>query len=226
MDFVTLIIIIILIGCALALILVPVWQSQQQLPETTTQTTQPFANRLHEYNLRYETTLANIKELMFDYEVGKISTDDYQALLKASKLEAAKTRQQIDHFTTGVEAANQFALDAKAEMMIKQAQTTSATDETAVINAVEAELKRLKATKIKKGELSCLNCGQPHQPHDAFCAGCGETIASPTSSKQISVVSCPNCGQDVQANDVFCAKCGQSLGPSSPTNNPAKLYLS
>ncbi|MDM8527245.1 zinc ribbon domain-containing protein [Anaerolineales bacterium HSG24] len=225
MDIVTLITIIILISIALALIIMPVWQWQE--PEIIVeQSADPLANTLDEYHLRYEIVLTNIKELMFDYEVGKVSSDDYHAFLNTSKLEAAKIRQQIDHLTTGVNAANQFSLDAKAEMMIKQAKTTPVTDET-VIKVVETELKHLKETKIKAGELSCLNCGQPHQPDDAFCAGCGEAITLLESSKRDGNF-CPECGHLVQANDAFCAKCGQSIQQlSTPsTNNPVKLSLS
>ncbi len=90
MDATTTIIILILIGVALLLILYPLWR------QTRVRAVGPEGRTLAEYETRYQASLAAIKDLMFDYEMGKVDEQDYKVLLANLKAEAAQLRRQID----------------------------------------------------------------------------------------------------------------------------------
>ena len=108
MDHLSLILILALGVGVLLLIAYPLWQ--QTRPEAIFR-----ANRsgqtLAEYQARYQAALDSIRDLMFDYEMGKVSTEDYELLLHKTKLEAAQIRQQIDRLSQGQVSMIDPALD-------------------------------------------------------------------------------------------------------------------
>jgi hypothetical protein len=172
MDIFTFAVTLLLIIGALLLVMFPLWQ------HTISGTRQPansLTTTLDEFHLRYEVTLASIKELMFDYESGKISDEDYQYLLSQAKLEAAKIRQKIDHLTTGVEAANKFALDAKAELFINQAKREKKNRDGVLLGEIETEIEQIKKMRVPGGSF-CSKCGEACQPEDGFCMACGHRL--------------------------------------------------
>ena len=119
MDPITLTIIIslALVVGAFALIFYPLWQ--QTRPDAIFRVDRS-GQTLEEYQARYQATLASIKDLMFDYEMGKVSTEDYETLLQSTKLEAAQLRQQIDRLSQGVESAIDADLDREIETLVSQ----------------------------------------------------------------------------------------------------------
>lgn len=223
MDFLTLIIIVLLISGTLLLILYPLWQATQHQSFDPTDRVQQLQE---DYQARYEVTLANIKQLMLDYEAGKLSTADFDHLLEQTKLEAAKIRQQIDYLHEGVSAATEFALNAKAEMFIKQMKANLNEQPAHLLRQVEAEIDSLKSHPVDlPASLYCPHCGQPGQPGDAFCTACGQplTSQSPRPSKQQNF--CSQCGKTVQVDDAFCATCGATLQNSTaePANHATRV---
>ena len=216
MDALSPVIIVILIGGALALIFYPLWQ--QTRPKAIFRVNRP-GQTLEEYQARYQALLAAIKDLMFDYEMGKISTKDYENLLNRTKLEAAEIRRQIDHLehsTTGLDTA----LEAEIETLIAQLSHNFEADE-ALLGEVEAEIELLKDVKLDKqpatgladDRLTCPNCHKTIQPGDAFCAHCGQSLAELETEfeTEFNADACPKCGYSSQPDDVFCARCGANL---------------
>lgn len=208
MDILTLIISLALGLIVLVVILYPLWQRTR--PEAIFRVDRS-GQTLEEYQARYQAVLASIKDLMFDYEMGKVSTEDYEPLLTRSKLEAAEIRRHIDRLGQGQEAEIDPALETEIETLIAQLKSSHSNGNETMLREIEAEIEALKHISFTDAaaHFNCPNCGQPHEITDAFCSGCGRPLSEQLS--QISEDLCPECGQPVESDDVFCARCGTPL---------------
>ncbi len=72
-------------------------------------------HRLADLLQRKETVYANIKELDFDYHMGKLSEEDYQRLRAQYKAEAVEILQQIDRLQGKKVAARTIHASQAAE---------------------------------------------------------------------------------------------------------------
>jgi DNA-directed RNA polymerase subunit RPC12/RpoP len=166
---------------------------------------------LEEYQARYQATLTAIKDLMFDYEMGKVSTEDYDRLLAKSKLEAAEIRHQLDRLNHSAAANVAAALDVEIERLVAQLRQSQSPDGGALLREVDAEIELLKNIQLDPAEINeaaCPQCGQVFLPGDAFCAGCGQPLPDLTANE---AEVCPACGYPYQLGDAFCARCGLAL---------------
>jgi len=162
--------------------------------------------------------LASIKDLMFDYEMGKISADDYNSLLEKIKLEAAGVRREIDRLSHEANLDNiPLELDTEIEALIAQARQTPPADSKNLAKEVDTEIELLKTVHLAadndSNDLKCPHCGKSVQPGDAFCSGCGQALPALQAQQVDETDTCPQCGSQVEPNDVFCAKCGTPLNP-------------
>lgn len=201
MDAIAIAVSLLLIGLALSIILYPLWQQTQAEPFLEMNST---GQTIEELQARYEASLAAIKDLMFDYEMGKVSIEDYEGLLNRTKLEAARIRQQIDQLSASLTpVAVNPNLDGEIEKLIAQMrrQPAAAPDLQA---EVEAEIETLKHIQPELLVTSvCPDCGRAIRPGDAFCSGCGRAISQEDT--------CSQCGYAYQPGDAFCARCGATL---------------
>jgi len=213
MEPVTLIISLALVVGALAFIFYPLWQ--QTRPEAIIRVS-PAGQTLEEYEARYQAALASIKDLMFDYEMGKVSADDYETLLHRSKLEAAQIRRQIDRLNQGAESIANPALDAKIEALVSQMRGRQPNGNGTLLEEIDAEIETLKelAVASETDGPACPNCGRGYQAGDAFCTGCGQALPELTATDPGE--RCPECGSPIEADDAFCAKCGFTLTEDVP----------
>jgi DNA-directed RNA polymerase subunit RPC12/RpoP len=213
MEPVTLIISLTLVVGSLALILYPLWQ--QTRPEAIFRVNRT-GQTLEEYEARYQATLASIKDLMFDYEMGKVSAEDYDTLLHRSKLEAAQIRRQIDRLSQGDESLVNPALDIEIEALVSQLKEQSSNGNGALLEEINAEIGSLKQLTVEAETdgPACPNCGKGYQPGDAFCTGCGQALPELTAPDLGE--RCPECDSPIEADDAFCAKCGFALTEDVP----------
>jgi len=216
MDILTLTLSLLLIIAMLVLILHPLWQATQTNQAAPTRRVEQIVT---DYQVRYEAVLANIRQLMFDYESGKIAPEDYEMLLHQTKVEAAKIRQQIDYYNEGVPAANEFALDTKVELMVKQLKGQPHEANEPLWREVDAEIARLQKQPVPPMNAlpKCPHCGQGHQLGDAFCSRCGQAIAAPAMT--VTRHFCAKCGQAAHSDDAFCVKCGAPVHQSAVTTH-------
>ena len=200
MDILNLIITLALVGGTLTLVLYPLWR---QTRSDTSFRINRAGRTLEEYEARYQAALAAIKDLMFDYEMGKVAPEDYEPLLAKSKLEAARIRQQIDRFCDEIEPEIDPALNVEIEALVTQLKNDKVNQ--TLRGEVDAEIETLK--HMPQNSAACPNCGKPFPVGDAFCSGCGQSLAgviSPTAT-------CRECGAPIQPDDVFCAQCGVAV---------------
>lgn len=206
MDTFTIIGILVLVGIALVLVLYPLWQ--QTRIKTSFQANRA-GDSLEEYEARYQAQLAAIKDLMFDYEMGKVSSEDYETLVTKAKLEAAKIRQQMDHFSAVPESGDiDAAMDAEIEALITRLRHNASENDKVLLQEVDAEIESLKSVQPQATTgIVCPACSHVLQPDDAFCSRCGQPAPPPEPASDV----CPQCGHTVQPDDAFCARCGTAL---------------
>lgn len=109
-----------------------------------------------------------IRDLDFDFQLGKLSQSDYAALRERYKTRAALALQQIDALDGNGNGAK--VEDPAAPLRAVQPAAPSADD------AVEREIARLRASKSAAAGLRCAKCGAPYRAGDAFCAKCGSPL--------------------------------------------------
>lgn len=109
-----------------------------------------------------DSTYDAIRDLDFDYQLGKLSQDDYTALREKYKARAAHVLQQLDQLGDGAEA------DTEIEAQVAQLRR-------AKTDPVEDEIARVRAAR-KAGSGFCRTCGAPHQAGDQFCGKCGNKL--------------------------------------------------
>jgi hypothetical protein len=216
MDALILIFIVILIGSALTLIFYPLWQ--QTRPEAIFRINRA-GQTLEEYQARYQALLDAIKDLMFDYEMGKVAADDYQALLNNSKLEAVSLRRQIDRLSHGDGVEVEATLDAEIETLVARMRNDNLDGNRTLLPEIDAEIELLKTVDLARHDghtdgvgdqqLACPNCGNTYQVGDAFCTRCGQPVTG--SEVKAMANTCPECGYAYQPGDAFCAQCGTVL---------------
>lgn len=208
MDVFTLLASIALIAGAFGLILYPLWQQTQV--ETPLQ---PYRSgqTMEEYQARYQAALAAIKDLMFDYEMGKVSAEDYDRLLAKSKFEAAEIRHQIDRLSHSTAITSAAALDVEIEGLVSQLRQNQFGNGNGLLHEVDAEIELLKNIQLDPAEVdeaTCPHCGHAFLPGDAFCGGCGQPLPELVAPQTLA---CPACGYVYQSGDAFCARCGVAL---------------
>lgn len=109
-----------------------------------------------------------IRDLDFDFQLGKLSQSDYAALREKYKTRAALALQQID--ALGGNGAGKQIEKQVAQLRAAKHAAPPADDE------IEREIAHLRAGKGAALDLRCRNCGAPHRAGDAFCAKCGNKL--------------------------------------------------
>jgi DNA-directed RNA polymerase subunit RPC12/RpoP len=209
MDTLAVILSLVLVGGTLALILYPLWNR----PQTRT-TRDASGNTVEELEARYQASLAAIRDLMFDYEMGKVTQEDYDTLLTNSKLEAAQIRRQIDQMSQATEVDLDPNIDVEIEKLVAQLRTDSVNGNETLLKEVDKEIEILK--HAQHDTVTCPNCSSIAQVGDTFCSKCGQSLENVKVDKN----TCPECGTSIQPDDAFCAKCGTELNNNLATRNP------
>lgn len=158
--------------------------------------------------------LTALRDLDFDYSLGKLREDDY-ALLRADLVRrGAEALKQLD--ATG-RASQPAAADEAIEKAIaarRQARAKPAGQPLPVAasdEAIEQAIAARRQSRSKAAGAACPHCGATVRPDDRFCPRCGKPLQ----------LRCPKCDAPAQAGDQFCAKCGTQL-----TDTPGEVSAS
>jgi hypothetical protein len=129
---------------------------------------------------RKDATLQAIKDLEFDYRVGKITQEDFQRLDQRLRRQAIGLLQQLEKMAPAT-----ATLDEQLEMIIAQFRKTI-TPETLVATAIATEMPSDMPTESNpNAEVTaqvtrfCVACGKPVGAEHKFCAHCGAPVAQP-----------------------------------------------
>jgi ribosomal protein L40E len=143
-----------------------------------------------------DSTYDAIRDLDFDFQLGKLSQNDYNALREKYKIRAAQILQHIDALTN---ATGTRGKDADARIEIEIAKLRHSADK------VEDEIARLRQTKSARVATAVTDTAAPAT--DAVEA----EIARVRAARQVEKQFCGKCGAPRSPTDVFCAKCGNKL---------------
>lgn len=115
-----------------------------------------------------------IRDLDFDFQMGKLSESDYATMRERYKGRAAVALEQID--------ASSRASGALAE---EQIAALRAAKRAAPVpdDAIEREIAQRRARKATAVDLDCPNCGTPYKAGDAFCAKCGTSLTAKQTNR-------------------------------------------
>jgi hypothetical protein len=121
----------------------PLFQKQQRKASFA------LNHRDQELEARKAEIYAAIRDIDFDYRMGKLSQEDYETLRDQYKTEAVGLMKQIDHIKLG------------------EFRTTASKGDG---NDMPRQEQGGKAARF------CHQCGQPISAHDRFCSACGEKL--------------------------------------------------
>ncbi len=143
------------------------------------QKTGQAADALDNWIAQRDSAYDAIRDLDFDYQMGKLSQNDYDALRNKYRARAATALEQIDA-VLGRDGA-ETRIEEEVTRLRERRRVAVADRETpgappgAVSepgapsgDAIEQEVARLRA-----GRARCPNCGTAHRTGDRFCVKCG-----------------------------------------------------
>lgn len=135
-------------------------------------------DKLVELLARKDALLRAIKELEFDYHVGKMSQEDYQRIDARLRRQAIGLIQQIEKA-----APASASLDEQLESIIAQFRQTlpQASSQVSEQPVTTAELQ----TGAQQPARFCTQCGKPLEPEHRFCAYCGTPVAQTDAAAQV-----------------------------------------
>jgi hypothetical protein len=140
---------------------------------------------LKELLKKKENAYLAIKDLDFDYKMGKLSEADHINLREQLKREAMVILQQIDELEKsqyGESLEDQIEREILAYRKRKKAEIQS------------------YSAKITS-EIKCPHCQKPSGANDKFCSECGTRVQ----------MSCEGCGKTYTVGQKFCSHCGTKL---------------
>lgn len=127
-------------------------------------------HKLRRLNSEKESHYAALKELDFDYSMGKLSREDYDELEKKYKAEALAVLKQIDNIQL---KTNKLNLEEETEKEIKAVRESKLTDD----EIIEKEILKARQSNIKvTSGLICSECGNEYKSSDRFCSNCGARV--------------------------------------------------
>lgn len=144
----------------------PLWRERRQ-PEAAGETliADAAADPLAELVDRRDSIYKALKELEFDYQVGKVSDADYQAFNTQLKSQAVAVLKEIDALQA---IAVDPALDAQIEAEIAALRRNG---------RPQARLEPAAAPAAQAAAAAfCPQCGRQARPGDRFCSRCGAPL--------------------------------------------------
>ena len=142
---------LLLVGVAVFLILQPVISGKEAPLESAEKDPS-------DAQFRKRVSLLQLRDAEYEYAMGKLSEEDYQALRKALSAEALAAIRAEEEEAMGVDETAADSGDAD----------------------LEEEIARLRASL--KGGVFCSECGFPNGPGSRFCSECGSPLQAPRPS--------------------------------------------
>jgi hypothetical protein len=112
-------------------------------------------HRAQELEARKAEIYAAIRDIDFDYRMGKLSQEDYETLRDQYKTEAINLMKQIDQVTVSRSRSASSKSDGRGGQAASQQEKTS----------------------VESVARFCHQCGQPVVAQDRFCSVCGAKLA-------------------------------------------------
>ena len=131
-------------------------------------------DRLADLLSRRDAVMVAIKELEFDYQVGKFSDEDYQRFDQRLRRQAIGLMQQIEEIvpeSASLDAALESEIVQRRKVQDRQAPSSAPAPQ-------PAPVRPPPPTADMAGVRYCTNCGNALDPNHKFCANCGTPVAA------------------------------------------------
>jgi rRNA maturation endonuclease Nob1 len=112
---------------------------------------------------RRDNLLRQLKELEFDYSMGKIETEQYENLRGELSSETAQVLSQLESQLTQRSVSANAALDASSTRNL----------DLEIELEIQIARARRRAASEASSRWSCSDCGRTMSADDRFCASCG-----------------------------------------------------
>ncbi len=113
-----------------------------------------------------------IRDLDFDFQLGKLSPADYQSLREQYKVRAAATLQELDAVSDHLAQPAAGADDRADEI---ESQVSRLRQKPDAADAIEQEVTRRRKRALSSAP-RCAKCGTPYHTGELFCARCGTKL--------------------------------------------------
>lgn len=169
------IIILIITAAAAIYIVLPFFIQKKDLANETlvnsyTNQEDPITEKLKILDNKKETLVSAIRDIEFDYGLGKLSKEDFEELDNKYKLEAASVLKEMDEIQK--QDDRQTSGD-EIESEILSYRKTGVSDDV----LMEEEITAFRsANQNNKSEIKCQKCGAEKSTADLFCSKCGAKL--------------------------------------------------
>lgn len=149
-------------------ILQPIWEGRAVVGEEDI----PLpVEDLDELYAKRDAIYEAIKELELDYQVGKLSEEDYKRFSARLKREAAEILRRIDEYPK-----RQAHIRERLEARVQELKAALGGASPARPAPAFATEPAVAATAETAGPKFCTQCGAPLRPTDRFCSQCGAPV--------------------------------------------------
>lgn len=131
----------------------------------------PRAEKAKELGSRKDALLTAIKDIEFDYGLGKLSREDYEELHGKYRAEAAGILKDMDSLGSGADDGG--CEDIEGEILAERGRFVSPYDD----EELEKEILRAREAAWNDGpERYCTKCGSGSGAEDLYCSKCGAKL--------------------------------------------------
>lgn len=149
----------------------------------------PVIERLKTLQVRKESLYSAIRDIDFDFGLGKLSKEDFEELRLKYRIEASSVLKEIDNIS---ENSGLNTLERQIEDEIKESRgikNLPAHEE----DEIEKEILRLRKTPhtadaVSQNEMNCFSCGSVYGEEDQFCSKCGAKLNGEKEDKKATTL--------------------------------------
>ncbi len=162
-----------------AFIALPLFRKRRQGSLLSLSDSDIDTKELRELISQKEAAYAALKELEFDYDIGKLSDEDYKELQQRYQGEAIAVLKRIDELQGESKVSSMEELIEQEVARARVKHTSMSVSNSDSDEGIEREIEEVRKLKFEeKEELACPDCGKTYQTDDRFCSGCGKNLSS------------------------------------------------
>jgi len=156
---------------------------------------------------RKESTYSALKELEFDFKMGKLSKVDFEELDAKYRGDALEILGAIDLYESGATAASHVQPEKRGR---SEKSGPAVLESRSGRSARPAPIRAAQAVALADPDAGACICGFVSVEGARFCGACGESLEEPLDLVEFDDAQpvCQACGAELGAGHRFCADCG------------------
>lgn len=145
----------------------------------------PGFDRVKSLASRKDSLLSAIKDIEFDYGLGKLSKEDFEELNRRYRVEAAEVLKEMDS-ARGEGSCPSLPDEVEREIRAERRKGFAVYED----EEIEKEILRAReaAWHGERGEQNCPSCGSVYETGDAFCSKCGTKLNGDSENRHATSI--------------------------------------